>query len=443
VNSTQGVAATRAARLKLPLTEWRVLVVGKGPAGVAAAQAAARLGAKVTLVSRSAPDRELQRLLLDPGDIAHTSLDVYSSDPSTRRAFEKLAAQNDLVVNAAELHAETPEQLSRVEGDHRRFYESLLKAGFTQRENAEREREGKFPKRVVRVGSPPAEVPIDSRGTGFEEDRISPQHLSWKLENDLLWRNPYFRGKVRSSQLADELVGRGLDLTTALPTQILSEYADHGPKLEFTQWLRTNHPPMMPAIPTDAVPGEIAGRGMLLVGLLGEPGDRYQLAGIRTDSHALVDSLMREAGGRAPAKRNLSLEEARHFAELPVRQVNHGARAVSNILRFWSGDVVGSMRDIPRGWTDYFADLGYQQYHVEPYQVALGATMGQRSSDKARKLSEQVRGTPYGALAYPRQDEIQGMFQDTIQRQAAWLSSQGLLPGRSVKRDLTFVRPRL
>jgi hypothetical protein len=443
----------------LPDSTPRLLVAGG--AGQALSSVVVTLGHRdydVTVIGRSSLSTLQQTTLLVRGNVRYVRMDVFA--PHSQAQLRELAAGADIFVMGAEPHvvADAAQLDAAIEGVER-VYVTLRDAGYTTTANDVRRRARQWPKRVVRIGSPPAELPSRglSRRSRFVEDATSFEELKRRAIEDTNWQNPYFQGKVRCAVAAHRAVVDGLDLVTAAPTSVISWAGDWGerePIVLLRNALGEDGPPFIPSTLTNVVPGDVVACGIMLVALAGTTGDSYQLAGVDMQTAECARVLLATIGEIPPPPRRLSPEELDHQVRLlngeslrrTARDVlDYGGRAVANVGLIWANafslgmltplvatkiatDVVAGGASAARNTYDNAVTTTLCVLGIESWQIALLAEMQARSADKIRALNPAVARTHFAAVAYPDAAEIAHQIVPALQRQAEWLHARGLLP---------------
>jgi len=155
-----------------------VVAGGTGQALSTAVLTLGDLGYDLTVIGRR-PLGQLQRAtLFARRNVRYEALDLFARQRQAR--VRELAASADIFVMGAEPHV--IDNAGRLEAALRgvtRVYSTLHSAGYTTKDNEARRRSGTWPKRVVRIGSSPAEIPYDGRlpRGAFLEDTVSLDDL--------------------------------------------------------------------------------------------------------------------------------------------------------------------------------------------------------------------------------------------------------------------------
>ncbi len=410
------------------------------------------------MIGRSPLSTLQQTTLLAHGNVRYVRMDVCA--PHSQAQLRELATDADIFVMGAEPHivADAARLDAAIEGVER-VYATLRDAGYTTTANDMRRQARLWPKRVVRIGSPPAELPSRglSRRSGFVEDATTFEELKRRAIEDTNWQNPYFQGKVRCALAAYRAVANGLDLVTAAPTSVISWAGDWGeqePIVLLHKALGENRPPFIPSTLTNVVPGDVVACGIMLVALAGTTGHSYQLAGVDMQTAECARVLLATIGEVPPTPRRLSPEELDHQVGLlhgeSLRRtardvVDYGGRAVANVGLLWANalslgmltpfvatkiatDVVAGGASAMRNTFDNAVTTTLCALGIESWQIALLAEMQARSADKIRALNPAVARTQFDVFAYPDAAEITNQVVPALQRQAKWLYTRGLLP---------------
>jgi nucleoside-diphosphate-sugar epimerase len=442
----------------LPDSTPRLLIAGG--AGQALSTVVLTLGRRdydVTVIGRRPLSPLQHTTLLACDNVRYARMDVFA--PGSQAQLGELAADADIFVMGAEPHvvADAAELEAAIEGVEC-VYATLRDAGYTTAANDVRRRARQWPKRIVRIGSPPAELP--SRGisrSGFVEDATSLEELKCRAIEDTNWQNPYFQGKVRCAIAAHEAVDDGLDLVTAAPTSVISwagDWGEHEPIVLLRNALAEDRPPFIPSTLTNVVPGDVFACGIMLVAVAGATGESYQLAGVDIETAECAKVLLASIGEVPPPPRTLSPEELDHQVRLlngeslrrTARDVlDYGGRAVANVGLMWANafslgmltplvvtkiatDAVAGGASAVRNTYDNAVTTTLGVLGIESWQIALLAEMQARSADKVRALNPAVARTPVAAFAYPDAAEMARQLLPALQRQAEWLQTRGLLP---------------
>ena len=443
-----------------PHRKPRLLIAGG--TGEALSTAVLVLGAMdydVTVIGRRRLSGLQEATLFSRPYARYVAMDVLA--PRSQEQLQQLAARADIFVMGAEPHvvADAAQLDAAIEGVER-VYATLRESGYTNTANGVRRRARQWPKRVVRIGSPPAELPSRglSRRSRFVEDATSFEELKRRAIEDANWQNPYFQGKVRCAVAAHRAVVDGLDLVTAAPSSVISWAGDWGerePIILLRNALGEDRPPFIPSTLTNVVPGDVVACGIMLVALAGTTGESYQLAGADMQTAECARVLLATTGEVPPPPRRLSPEELDHQARLlsgeslrrTARDVlDYGGRAVANVGLIWANafslgmltplvatkiatDVVAGGASAVRNTYDNAVTTALCVLGIESWQIALLAEMQARSADKIRALNPAVARTQFAAFAYPDAAEIANQVVPALQRQAKWLYTRGLLPG--------------
>lgn len=380
----------------------RVLVLGgTGNLGAGLVEEACSLGWPVTAVGRRPEPTGVATSLFSSKGAQYVCLDVF--DPETD--LTPLLKRHDLVVVACEPWATTQTDLVRGVAGTRRLYATAAAAGFTRQKNERR----KVPKRIVRIGSPPAEVPLALlRGAdGFEEDRFTREELWAHARRDPCWDNFYFGAKVHMARCLTEAVHRGVDAVTAAPTFVVGWAGDSPAEEPLVRIHRfTRRAGLLPAVPTNAVPLDVAARGIFLVGLRGTAGETVQVAGIDTDTFE-VNRLSLEPLG--VSVRRVPVPRAELEDELRVMQ--GGSRSMP-LLDLWLKPL------------DWWKRAWLSAFGIEAWEIALALQIGHRSANKIRALSRELPKR-LKVLRYPSTDAIREALPQAGRRKAEWLEASG------------------
>ncbi|MDJ0850344.1 MAG: hypothetical protein QNK04_18390 [Myxococcota bacterium] len=390
----------------------RVLVLGgSGAVGGGVVESARELGFAVTAAGRSPrPTPPVQERLQALGT-PYLALDLGGELDDGR--VETALAEHDLVVLACEPWSEAEAEGRRAMRGISSFYEVARRAGFAISVNRDRAGRGERARRIVRVGSSAAELPhalIDVPGPGWPEDRVAEGALESLASRDPQRAMPYFRDKAELARAAGEAVRRGTDVVTALPTYVLSWWGDRGGEEPLAQAHRAaKRTGLVPSVPVNVVPADVAGIGILTVGILGPPGERYQLCGVETDTHALHSLSLRHAG-------------------LDPRPLRVPRRELEDELRLLSGRPRGSpWLDLCLvGW-DVWRRRLLREHCVEAWHLAVMLEGANRVGDKVRTLGC-ASDPALATLRYPEQVEIASRLEIAAKRKMEWLLRLGL-PG--------------
>jgi len=328
--------------------------------------------------------------------------------------LERLLAEHHLVVLACEPWSEEDAVRSDAVGSVVRFYEAARRAGFDIAANRARAERGQTPRRIVRVGSSAAELPralIDGSASRHQEDQISQEALDAIYSIGSPYRAiPYFRAKLELARAASAALRRGVDVVTALPTYVVSWWGDRGRQEPLAQALRAaRRTGLVPSIPVNAIPADVAATGILLAGLVGRTGERYQLCGVETDTHTLHALSLRHVG--------------LHPHPLPVPR-----RELEDELRL----LTGGPRTNP--WLDLWLlpwDLWrrrlLQDHGVAAWHLALMLEGSDRRGDKVRTLGlPPTSDSECAELRYPEEAEIRSRLEIAARRKMEWLEMLAL-----------------
>ena len=437
-----------------------VVAGGTGQALSTAVLTLGDLGYDLTVIGRR-PLGQLQRAtLFARRNVRYEALDLFARQRQAR--VRELAASADIFVMGAEPHV--IDNAGRLEAALRgvtRVYSTLHSAGYTTKDNEARRRIGRWPKRVVRIGSSPAEIPYDARLSrgAFLEDTVSLDDLQQRAAADSNWQNQYFQVKVRCATLARQAAANGLDLVTAAPTAVISWAGDRGdeePIVQVRRSLARGPAPFLPSALANAVPGDIVGRGIMLAALVGTTGEVYQLAGVDLQSAEPVRYMLAVIGEDGPPLRVYSREALNRqvrllrgdaFARSARDVAEYGSRAISNAGMLWTSalslglltplvmakiaaDAVAGSARAARNLYEQAETLAMRAIGIRDWQVAILAEMQSRRAGKVRGLNAAVAGTRFANMAYPSDASLGRQMAGALRRQAAWLAQRGLIPGR-------------
>lgn len=268
----------------------RLLVLGgTGAVGAGVVEVALEHGFDVTATGRSAPDADLAEHLLAKPGVRFEQLDVWRGASVDRLA--ELLDVHDLVVVACEPWK--PDEIEVAEDGAARLYALAARLGYTVEANRARREDDATARRLVRVGSCGAELPhalIDA-APGFAEDGVHPEQVEALSAHIPERDHAYFRGKLALARVARTAALRGVDVVSALPTWVLSWWGDRGDEEPLVHAYRAARSfGLVPAVPLDVAPLDVAAAGILIVGLAGQPGEAYQITGLQSDTctlHAL------------------------------------------------------------------------------------------------------------------------------------------------------------
>ena len=419
----------------------------------------------VTVIGRRRLSGLQEATLFSRPNARYVAMDVLA--PRSQEQLQQLSARADIFVMGAEPHvvADAAQLDAAIEGVER-VYATLREAGYTIRANEARRLARQWPKRVVRIGSAPAEFPSRglSRRSGFVEDATLVEKLQRRSIEHTNWQNPYFEGKVRCAVAAHRAAGSGLDLVTAAPTSVISWAGDWGerePIVLLRKAISEGWPRFIPSTLTNVVPGDVVACGIMLVALAGATGSAYQLAGMDMQTAECARVLLATIGEVPPAPRTLSPEELDYQVRLlngeSLRRtardaLDFGGRAVANVGLIWANalslgmltplvatkiatDVVAGGASAMRNAFDNGVTTTLRALGIESWQIALLAEMPSRRADKIRVLNSVVAGTRFAAFAYPEASEIATQITLALQRQAEWLQKRGLLLARARMRE--------
>jgi predicted RecA/RadA family phage recombinase len=417
-----------------------LLVIGGWGQGLATCVASfAEHGYAVSVVSRSGPGAA-QKHLVERQDVVDARLDVFAEKHQSE--LTALARKASLVVMGGEPHIQG--DLDQAHAAMTRFYQTMKEAGYTVGANQQRLDNGAWPKRIVRVGSPPAELPLDLVGTcGSGEDKVELAALQRLAKTHASYQNFYFQNKVRMAAAAQAAVVAGVDVTTAAPTGIVSWHGDHGEDELLPLLLKGVggiKPMFTPSTLTNFVPGDVVAKGLVLVGLAGKTGKTYQLAGANAMTHESVAAVARAAGIATPAEKTYSREalqrqvrllngDAYQRAALDV--ADYSGRLAINTGLLWTMGVFALpkiLADAMSGGAKMLQNseaAAMQALGFENWQIALLAEMQGRRSDAVRGLS--IRDPRLSRLRYPSDAEIAAELPTAFKRQSKWLQKRGLL----------------
>ncbi|MGQ0504885.1 MAG: hypothetical protein ACT4TC_06155 [Myxococcaceae bacterium] len=437
--------------MTLPPGKPRLLVVGgTGQALASPVKFFRDQGYDVVVVGRRpGPSKLQQRYLFDGAGARYQSIDVLSRQGQD--SLRRLAEQSDVVIMGGEPHYGASAESTATREGMSRFYETLRSAGYSVEENKRRTTEGKWPKRVVRVGSPPAERPYGREASAADLRRL--------VATDPSWDNPYFRGKVLRVEEAEEATRNGLDLVTALPTGVVSAFGDYGakdPLVLFQKGFAGVAPQFTPSTPTNLVTGEDVGRGLLLAALAGDTGRSYQLAGSDVPSHLSLQSVLESTGQRLPPVRHFSTSDldyqlglargdsfertSRDVADYSGRAVTNLALMTNPLTFLWGATkagldtVTGSVQAV-KNVCDNTASMAIRAAGIEDWQLALLRLMQSRRSD-VRALNDRISDPRFAHARYRSDEQIRQALPEAYRQRARWLQERGLLGGKTVNVDL-------
>ena len=170
---------------------------GTGQALSTAVLTLGELGYDLTVIGRHALAPLQKETLFARDRVRYEAMDVFA--PESQPALGEIASAADIVVMGAEPHAIERARLDDAVCGVKRVYATLLDASYTTDDNAARRQSGVWPRRVVRIGSPPAEIPRAprSRRAGFLEDSVTADALLQRAADADNWQNAYFQAKVR------------------------------------------------------------------------------------------------------------------------------------------------------------------------------------------------------------------------------------------------------
>jgi nucleoside-diphosphate-sugar epimerase len=383
------VAELAAAHGALAVTRApRVLVLGgTGAVGGAVVEYVRELGWLATACGRRAQPVAAAAARLQQIGAPYQSIDLFSDDAKAR--LEPLLCAHDLVVVACEPWSESDPGGDAAAHAFEQLYELAQASGFERDANRSCAEEGEPPRRIVRIGSSAAELPhalLDLPGPGWPEDRASVEALEAVAASLPIRDHAYFRTKRSLAAGAAHAVRQGVDLVTALPTWVLSAWGDRGDEDPLRQARRTaERTGFLPAVPLNVVPAPAAAAGILLVGTSGATGERYQVAGIETDTHALHALSLGHLGLAPrpfPVPRGELEDELRLLA---------GRRRSSALLELWF---------LP--W-DAMRRRALDDARVEAWHVAVLLEGAGRNSDKLRSLEARAA---FSGLRYPSRAEM-------------------------------------
>jgi nucleoside-diphosphate-sugar epimerase len=416
------------------------------------------LGYDITVIGRKPLGAVQQAALFARRNVRYEVLDVFA--PARQARVRELAATADIFVMGAEPYAiEDAGRLDDVVRGVKRVYRTLRAAGYTTTDNDARRRTRRWPKRVVRIGSSPAEIPYDPRLSRreFLEDTVTLDDLQQRAAGDDNWQNPYFQAKVRCAVVAAQAVSNGLDLVTAAPTAVISWVGDRGaeePVVQFRESLARGPVRFLPSALINAVPGDVVARGIMLAVLAGTTGEVYQLAGVDVQSAEPVRYLLRLIGEDSPPLRHYSRQKLNQKVRLlrgdaftrSARDVAaYGSRAMTNAGLLWTNalsfglltplvaakiavDAATGSAEAARNLYDQAETLAMKAIGIKDWQVAILAEMQSRRAGKVRGLNAAVAGTRFANLTYPSDASLASQMTRALRRQAAWLTQRGLIP---------------
>jgi len=249
----------------------------------------------------------------------------------------------------------------------------------------------------------------------------------------------------------------GLDLVTAAPTAVIAWAGDRGddePIVQFRRSLARGPARFLPSALTNAVPGDVVARGVMLAALAGTTGEIYQLAGFDLQSAEPLRYMLTVIGEDAPPLRVYSRQELNRHVRLlrgdaftrSARDVTeYSGRAMTNAGMLWTSalsfglltpfvaakiaadTVTGSAR-AARNLYEQAETLAMRAIGIKDWQVAILAEMQSRRAGKVRGLNATVAGTRFANLAYPGEASLARRMTGALGRQAAWLAKRGLIP---------------
>ncbi len=273
-------------------SQRKVLVLGgTGAVGAAVAELATGLGHRVTVTGRR--ERPVSMPL---GAVRHIALDLLAE--SARSALDVLLRVHDLVVVACEPWTYEGDP-ARLVGAFDQLYGLALKHGFEVAGNRARLERGQPPRRLVRVGSCAAELPhrlIDGV-EGWPEDAVDADALTALAHRDPMRDHSYFEIRVALVRCAEIACASGLDLVHALPAYVLSPFGDRGDQEPLEQARKSaRRTGLIPSVPINVVPYDVAARALLALGEVGAAGERYQITGVEMDTCTLHGLSLRHEG---------------------------------------------------------------------------------------------------------------------------------------------------
>ena len=442
-----------------------VIVGGTGQALSTAVLTLGELGYDLTVIGRRALATLQKKTLFARDRARYVAMDIFA--PESQPALREIASAADIVVMGAEPHAIERARLDDAVCGVKRVYAALLDAGYATDDNAARRQSGVWPRRVVRIGSPPAEIPRAprSRRADFLEDSVTSDALLKRAADADNWQNVYFQAKVRCAMVARQAVSAGLDLVTASPTGVISwagDWGDREPILQFCQSDLDLRPRFLPSTLTNVVPGDVVARGIMLAALAGTTGGVYQLAGLDLQSAEPLRYLLTAMGETVPPvriyskpslDRQVRLLRGESFRRSASDMAEYSSRAWSNVglmlanagsfglltplaVMKIAADTLSGSIDAIRNVYENAETVTMRALGIEDWQVALLAEMRSRRADKVRSLNNAVRGTRFADLAYPTAATISRQLPGALARHAAWLERRGLI------RRPVGVRPR-
>jgi hypothetical protein len=417
------------------------------------------LGHDVTVIGRSALAPLHKATLFARDHVRYEAMDVFA--PACQPRLREIADTADVFVMGAEPQTVEQAGLDDAVRGVKRVYATLLAASYAAKDNAARKKAGRWPKRVVRIGSPPAEIPraARSRRARFLEDSVSFDALLRRSAQHDNWQNAYFQVKVRCAALARQAVADGLELVTASPTGVISwagDWGDREPILQFCKDGVDTRPRFLPSTLTNVVPGDVVARGVMLVALAGTTGEVYQLAGIDLQSAEPIRYLLAAMGepvlpvriySKQSLDRQVRLLRGESFRRSIADVAEYGGRAWSNLSLMWAnarsfglltplaamkiaGDTLTGFLDATRNAYENAETLAMRAIGIEDWQIALLAEMRSRRADKVRELNKTVKGTRFANLAYPEAAALSEQLPCALTRHAAWLERRGLIRRR-------------
>lgn len=452
----------RSPARRFPAGTPRIVIVGgTGQALSTAVLTLGELGYDLTVIGRHALAPLQKKTLFARNRVRYEAMDVFT--PESQPALREIASAADIVVMGAEPHAIERARLDDAVCGVKRVYATLLDASYATDDNAARRQSGVWPRRVVRIGSPPAEIPRAprSRRAGFLEDSVTADALLQRAADADNWQNAYFQAKVRCATVARQAVSAGLDLVTASPTGVISWAGDWGarePILQFCQDDLDQRPRFLPSTLTNVVPGDVVARGIMLAALAGTTGEVYQLAGLDLQSAEPLRYVLTAIGEPVPPvriyskpslDRQVRLLRGESFRRSANDMAEYNSRAWSNVGLMWANarsfglltplavmkiasDTMSGSIDAMRNVYENAETVTMRAIGIKDWQIALLAEMQSRRANKVRSLNNAVRGTRFANLAYPPAATISRQLPGALACHTAWLERRGLI--RRVRR---------
>ncbi|HLD44451.1 MAG TPA: NAD-dependent epimerase/dehydratase family protein [bacterium] len=334
-------------------TPTALVLGGTGHIGANIALQLARQGYPTTTVSRRPVDciKSPIRNAFEQHGIQHHSIDVYGAE--NERPLLRLLEQYDLVINAAEPYPVNPHEIAASVSGVARLLSAAHNAGF-----------GQAPKKWIRIGSPPAEIPNPTLSESDNGDRLYPENMSWGILRKRFhpaFSNPYFQTKLQIKQLFDHAVACGqIRGITVAPTAVVGWGADHGAWEPITNYFNRRFPPIIPAIPVDTIPVDHLAKGVVLAIEKGAIGEIFQLSGVHTNMADVILEGLKYAG----------------MNQLPV--------SINLPRALWGPTLLGEVVML-RGFELFLTSQGLTPPAIcRPMTPALSMMMGLRHSRKAQ-----------------------------------------------------------